>query len=48
MEKLFESTGRKDVFRFCKDACEAHKKGKLQGKDAVSEFVQDIFHNLVH
>ena len=27
-ENLFESTGRKDVF-------EAHKQGKLQGKDAV-------------
>ena len=27
--------------------CEAHKKGKLQGKDAVWEFFQDIFHNLV-
>ena len=36
------------MFRFCKDVCEAHKKGKLQGKDAVWEFVQDIFHNLVH
>ena len=46
-EKLFESAGRKDVFRFCKDVCEAHKKGKLQGKDAIWEFVQDIFHNLV-
>ena len=31
-EKLFESTGRKDV-------CEAHKQGKLQGKYAVWEFV---------
>ena len=28
--------------------CEAHKQGKLQGKDAVWEFVQDIFHNLAH
>ena len=33
---------------FCKDVCKAHKQGKLQGKDAVWEFVQDIFHNLVH
>ena len=47
-ENLFESTGRKDVFRFCKYVCEAHKKGKLQGKDVVWEFFQDIFHNLVH
>ena len=39
-EKLFESTERKDV-------CEAHKQGKLQGKDAIWEFVQDVFHNLV-
>ena len=46
-EKLFESGGRKDVFRFCKDVCEAHKQGKLQGKDTVWEFFQDIFHNLV-
>ena len=28
--------------------CEAHKQGKLQGKDAVWEFVQYIFHNLTH
>ena len=35
------------MFRFCKHVCEAHKQGKLQGKDAVWEFVQDIFHNLV-
>ena len=48
MEKLFESIGRKDVFRFCKDVCESHKQGKLQGKDAVWEIFQDIFHNLVH
>ena len=27
--------------------CEAHKQGKLQGKDLVWEFVQDIFHNVV-
>ena len=47
-EKLLESKKRKDVFRFCKDVCEAHKKGKLQGKDAVWEFVKDIFHNLIH
>ena len=46
-EKLFKSVGRKDVFKFCKDVCEAHKKGKLQGKDEVWEFFQDIFHNLV-
>ena len=47
-DKLFESIERKDVFRFCKDVCEAHKQGKLQGKDAVWESVQDIFHNLTH
>ncbi|GLJ15321.1 hypothetical protein SUGI_0251220 [Cryptomeria japonica] len=47
-EKLFESNERKDVFRFCKDVCEAHKQGKLQGKDAVWDFVKDIFHNLMH
>lgn len=47
-EKLFELTERKDVFRFCKDVCEAHKQGKLRGKDAVWEFVKDIFHNLMH
>ena len=46
-ENLFESAGRKDVFRFCKDVCEAHKKGKLQGKDVVLESIQDIFHNLI-
>ena len=46
-EKLFKYVGRKDVFKFCKDVCEAHNKGKLQGKDAVWEFVQYIFHNLV-
>ena len=46
-EKLFESAGWKDVLRFFKDVCEDHKQGKLQGKDAVWEFVQDIFHNLV-
>ena len=34
-ENLFESAGRKDVFRFCKDVCEAHKQGKLQGKYVV-------------
>ena len=28
-ENLFESVGRKDVFKFCKDVCEAHKQGKL-------------------
>ena len=27
--------------------CEAHKQGKLQVKDAVWEFFQDIFYNLV-
>ena len=47
-EKLFDSSERKDVFRFCKDVCEAHKQGKLQGKDAVWKFVKDIFHNLMH
>ena len=47
-EKLFESAESKDVFRFCKDVCEAHKQGKLQGKDAVWEFFKDIFHNLIH
>ena len=47
-EKLFESTERKDVFRFCKDVCKAHKQGKLQGKDVVWEFSKDIFHNLMH
>lgn len=47
-ENLFESTKRKDEFRFCKDVCEAHKQEKLQGKDAVWEFVKDIFHNLMH
>ena len=46
-EKLFESVGRKYVFKFCKDVCEVHKQGKLQGKDVVWEYVQDIFHNLV-
>ena len=35
------------MFRFCKDVCEDYKQGKLQGKDAIWEFVQDIFHNLV-
>ena len=44
---MFEFAETKDVFRFCKDVCEAHKQGKLQGKDAVWEFAQDIFHNLV-
>ena len=47
-EKLFELAERKDVFRFCKDVCEAHKQGKLQGKDVVWEFFKDIFHNLIH
>lgn len=47
-ENLFESTERKDVVRFCKDVCEAHKQGKLQGKDAVWKFVKDIFQNLMH
>ena len=47
-ENLFESAGRKDAFRFCKDACEAHKKGKLQVRYEFWKFVQDIFHNLVH
>jgi len=47
-EKLFGSIERKDVFRFCKDVWEAHKQGKLQGKDAFWEFVQDVFHNLMH
>ena len=42
-EKLFESTGRKDVFRFCKDVCEVHKQGKLQGKDAVWELFKIYF-----
>ena len=39
-ENLFESVGRKDV-------CEPHKQGKLQGKDVIWEFVQDIIHSLV-
>lgn len=47
-EKLLESIERKDVFRFCKDVCEAHKQGKLQGQDEVCEFFKDIFHNLMH
>ena len=47
-EKEFESTKRKDVIRFCKDVCEAHKQGKLQGKDVVWEFVKDILHSLMH
>lgn len=47
-EKLFKFTERKDVFRFCKDVYEAHKQGKMQGKDAVWDFVKDIFHNLMH
>ena len=47
-EKLFKFAGRKHAFRFCKDVCEAHKQGKLHGKDVVWEFFQDIFHNLVH
>ncbi|GLJ30556.1 hypothetical protein SUGI_0605010 [Cryptomeria japonica] len=47
-EKLFELTEKKDVFRFCKDVCEAHKQGKLQGKDEVWDFIKDIFHNLMH
>ena len=28
--------------------CEAHKRGKLQGKDAILEFVKNIFYNLMH
>lgn len=47
-ENLFESTKRKNVFRFWKDVCKAHKQGKLQGKDAVQKFVNDSFHNLMH
>ena len=47
-EKLFESTERKDVFRFYKDVCEEHKQGKSQGKEGICEFVKDIFHNLMH
>ena len=35
------------MFRFCKDVCEAHKQGKIQGRDVVWEFVQDLFHNPV-
>lgn len=47
-ENLFEATEWKDVFLICKDVCEAHKQGKLQGKDVVWDFVKDIFHNLIH
>ena len=36
------------MLKFYKDLCEAHKQGNLQGKDAVWEFFQDIFQNLVH
>lgn len=46
-EKSFESTERKDIFRFCKVVCEVRKQGKLQGKDAVWDFVKDIFLNLM-
>ena len=35
-ENNFEYVGRKDV-------CEAHKKGKLQGKDAVWQFFKIYF-----
>ena len=47
-ENLFELTKRKNVFRFFKDVCEGHNKGKLQGKDVVWEIFKDIFHNLMH
>lgn len=47
-EKFFESTKRIDAFKYCKNVYEAHKQGKLQGKDVVWDFVKDIFHNLMH
>lgn len=48
MEKLIELEKRKDVSRFCQDLCQEHQQGKLQGKDVVWEFVNDIFNKLMH